>query len=434
MPIPFAFLLSLSLAATPQVPAKAAAPPPKPVTVDLAVDPQALNLEADQRLGVPFYPSSVKLVDEKPLGVVKEPAYRGKPQYGAIRLGNGPRSTIYFAVDEVKGEAGRIYIDANANGDLTDDGSPEWDRTDDDHGVPSYLRSVVLRASWGDAVSETGAAGYGLLVYKRQGDPQLNYTRISGRVGSARIGGKTVKLLLAENQSDAVYTVPRKGDATRRPVWLILDPGAGQRSIRADLSEPFQVGGQWYEAFPTVSGDQITIQAALKPGEAPAPRGPAVALRRVGQTAPDFVAQSPSGKPLHLSDFRGKIVLLDFWATWCGPCQASMPGLEKIYRQVKRNGVVVLSVNVFDAKDPFDAWIAKNSGTTYSFTFAFDPAGRDQEKSIAASKYGVTGIPTLFVIDKKGRIANVIIGSGNEKNIADALTKLGAPATFAQAQ
>ena len=105
-----------------------------------------------------------------------------------------------------------------------------------------------------------------------------------------------------------------------------------------------------------------------------------------------------------------------------------MPGLEKIYQQIKSQGVVVLSLNVFDDKTPYEAWIAKNAGTKYSFTFAFDPAGHDDKKSIAATKFGVNAIPTMFIIDRKGKISETIIGSGNEANIVKALGKLGVQA------
>jgi hypothetical protein len=85
----------------------------------------------------------------------------------------------------------------------------------------------------------------------------------------------------------------------------------------------------------------------------------------------------------------------------------------------------VLSVNVFDDKDPFDAWILKNSGTKYNFTFAFDPAGHDEKKSIAASKFGVSGIPTMYVIDRDGKVAAAIVGSGNEAKLTSVLNAQG---------
>ncbi|HVT81516.1 MAG TPA: TlpA disulfide reductase family protein, partial [Phycisphaerae bacterium] len=133
---------------------------------------------------------------------------------------------------------------------------------------------------------------------------------------------------------------------------------------------------------------------------------------------------TPEGKPIKLSDFKGKVVILDFWATWCGPCKVSMPGLQKIYDQVRDQGVVVLSLNVWDEKDPFDAWIKANSGTTYNFTFAFDVAGRGAE-SIATSKFNVSGIPTMYIINRDGKVAKTLMGSGNEANIVKALGEIG---------
>jgi len=86
---------------------------------------------------------------------------------------------------------------------------------------------------------------------------------------------------------------------------------------------------------------------------------------------------------------------------------------------------VVLSLNVFDDKDPFDVWIANNSGSKYNFTFAYDPAGRDTRKSIAATKFGVASIPTMYIIGRDGKVANVIIGSGNEERVTTALAAQG---------
>ena len=105
------------------------------------------------------YPSTVDLVAERPPFVTKEPAYAGKPRYGALRVGNGPRSAIAFAIVEGEGHD-RIYVDANGNGDLTDDGKADWNRVLKE-GEGTYLeRETALRASWGDALKETANADY----------------------------------------------------------------------------------------------------------------------------------------------------------------------------------------------------------------------------------------------------------------------------------
>jgi len=153
----------------------------------------------------------------------------------------------------------------------------------------------------------------------------------------------------------------------------------------------------------------------------------------VGQKAPDFVAYTPSDQKVSLSDLKGKVVILDFWASWCGPCKVSMPGLEKIYQQIKDKGVVVLSLNTWDQKPDFKDWIEKNSGTKYHFNFVRDPAEGDHDgirkASIAKRLYNVRGIPTMYVIDRSGNIAGSLVGSGNERGLVDILAKLEISAT-----
>ena len=153
----------------------------------------------------------------------------------------------------------------------------------------------------------------------------------------------------------------------------------------------------------------------------------------VGQPAPDFAANTPDGHKVSLSDLKGKVVILDFWATWCGPCQVSMPGLENVYQQIKNDGVVVLSLNTWDEKEQdFKDWVAKNSGTTYHFDFVRDPAEGDhaaiRKNSIAKRLYHVIGIPTMYVIDREGNVAGSTLGSGSEGDLVKILGSVGVKA------
>jgi thiol-disulfide isomerase/thioredoxin len=153
----------------------------------------------------------------------------------------------------------------------------------------------------------------------------------------------------------------------------------------------------------------------------PAVRPP---LLIAGTVAPDFTVPKYGGGELKLSDYRGKVVILDFWATWCGPCQMTMPHIEKVYRQTKDKGVVTLGLCVWDEKAAYEKWVPEKKDK-YTFQFAFDPAGRAPE-NIAKKFYQVSGIPTTYVIDRDGKVVDAIVGyREDDDRLENALKKAG---------
>ncbi len=147
----------------------------------------------------------------------------------------------------------------------------------------------------------------------------------------------------------------------------------------------------------------------------------------VGAKAPDFAVTGAGGKTVRLSDLRGKVVVLDLWATWCGPCQQSMPHLQEVYQQLKdRTDAAVLAVCVFDSKEAYAKWVAANVPSKYTFPVAFDPAGKDNQKSFASKLYKVSGIPTQYVIDRSGKIVAALSGD-RPGRLEEALRGLGIP-------
>jgi cytochrome c biogenesis protein CcmG/thiol:disulfide interchange protein DsbE len=134
------------------------------------------------------------------------------------------------------------------------------------------------------------------------------------------------------------------------------------------------------------------------------------------KNAPDFELKDESGKVVKLSDFKGKVVLLDFWATWCGPCAIEIPWFIDFQRRYKDRGFEVLGVSMDDegwkAISPFVA----EKKINYRVVLGDDKTG-DQYG-------GVEALPTTFVIDRDGKIASVHVGLAGRKDFEDAIEKL----------
>lgn len=144
---------------------------------------------------------------------------------------------------------------------------------------------------------------------------------------------------------------------------------------------------------------------AMPPGGAAAATPPPVLLAN-GALAPNFTVQDTMGHPVKLSDYKGKVVVLDFWATWCGPCQASFPHTNDVAARFKGKGVVILAVNVWDTPDAFRYWVPKHKSYD-ALVFALDT--RDYGRYVT-SLYHVPGVPTQYVIDPSGKIVASFVG------------------------
>ena len=134
-------------------------------------------------------------------------------------------------------------------------------------------------------------------------------------------------------------------------------------------------------------------------------------------TAPDFTLKSREGKNVRLSDLKGQVVLLNFWASWCGPCRQEMPILDDIHNKYKSLGFSVLGVNL-DAKSKKAIGYLKD--TPVSFPVLYDPKG------ITSEQYGVSAMPSTVIIDRNGNVRHLHKGykSGYEDEYMDQIKKL----------
>ena len=112
--------------------------------------------------------------------------------------------------------------------------------------------------------------------------------------------------------------------------------------------------------------------------------------------APEFSLVSPAGVPMTLKQFRGKVVLLNFWATWCPPCVREMPSMEALYQKFRAKGLAVVAISL----DVKGAEVVNRFLEKYKLTFpvALDPEGK------SSSVYGAGSLPSTFLIDREGRV------------------------------
>lgn len=132
------------------------------------------------------------------------------------------------------------------------------------------------------------------------------------------------------------------------------------------------------------------------------PSGSCAADKAPGKKAPDFTLNDIYGKPVSLSGFKGKVVLLNFWGTWCYPCRAEMPSMDKLYSMYKDKGLVVIGVSTDRAVSDVKDYIINNP---LSF-----PVVVDYKLAVSRPLYKVNMMPTTFLIDRRGVVVGKYFG------------------------
>lgn len=130
--------------------------------------------------------------------------------------------------------------------------------------------------------------------------------------------------------------------------------------------------------------------------------------------APSFELKDIDGNVHRLSDYRGKVVIVNFWATWCPPCRFELPSMEKLWQATQNDGVILLAINLGEDEDTIFTFTSD-----YAVSF---PLLMDRDSSVT-KKYSVLGIPTSFVIGPRGRIIYRAVGTRewDDKQIIDKL-------------
>ena len=144
---------------------------------------------------------------------------------------------------------------------------------------------------------------------------------------------------------------------------------------------------------------------------------PALAVNPTGSPAPQFTLGSRAGQSVSLAQYKGQVVMLNFWASWCGPCRQEMPLLESIYKKYNRLGFTMIGVNVEPDSNAANEWL---KATPVSFPILYDKDSR------VSKMYDVAGMPSTVIIDRTGKVRVLHRGykPGDENEYLDSIRTL----------
>lgn len=391
--------------------------------------------------GVGYYmPMRAALTDTPAEELVAEPAYVGTPKYGALTVGNGEDSTFVFAIDSWLDQdnvlQALIYVDTDNDEDLTNNGDGAWAQDmgrvlmtavtlevsyDGVPGTVEYPMSVYhFRATYGQAEGlsrEEVQAAWDKAIAEDARATSLFFFRGAARQGTVEIDGAEVTVILIDDDSDGLYDdlVVAEGEDAQ-PGAIVVDRNSDGRLQATNTSaeyysagEPFEFQGQGYRiAAVSPMGDEVQFEVTDEPVEAKA-------YIEAGFPAVDFEATDTAGETFRLSDYRGKVVLLDFWASWCGPCKVEMPTVIAAYQKWHEKGFEIVGISLDQRRSDMDAYIAETEGMTWRQVC--DERFWDAE---IAALWRVRAIPAPFLIDQEG----IIYGSVRGEQLEAALEEL----------
>lgn len=418
-----------------------------------AVTPTLVSPNAHEKLGY-FQALGVELSDAKPDLIKKEPADLKAPKYGVFRFGHffwlgGPggeppkpptsaeQAPAFAAIlDEPDGGPKRLFVDTNRDGDLTNDPAPEWKEN-----VEQGMDGGDLKTYSGTAAFNFGTADEPRLLHmavyrfdkndqrRAAGAKYIVCFRDYMLTADLKFGDKTIKAMITDEMATGDFrgvkpaekdkkAEPDAADKDGKPApdpaepeeeqdptqalfssgsLLVLDVnGNGQIDSRGEIfnaRSPFNIGGTTYElADMTADGKSVKLVKSSKTvAEVKPPPD-----HSEGKKITPFEATLLDGKKVKFpDDYKGKIVMLDFWATWCGPCMHEVPNVVAAYEKFHDQGFEVLGVSL-DQKDALEQLKRVTADKKMAWPQIYDGKGW---RGSLVELYAVEGIPACWLVD-----------------------------------